>query len=60
MVAAIAITELRTAPGAARSRESAWRRALRALAAAVDRLAPPGISEMDAELPPNWFKYPPI
>jgi hypothetical protein len=36
------------------------RRVLRALLGALDRLVPPGGSRHDAELPPEWFKYPPI
>jgi hypothetical protein len=34
---------------------------LRALLGALDRLVPlPGDTPRDAQLPPEWFKYPPI
>jgi hypothetical protein len=34
---------------------------LRALLAALDRLVPPANdTSVDRELPPEWFKYPPI
>jgi hypothetical protein len=37
------------------------RRMLRALLGALDRLVPlPGDTPRDAQLPPEWFKYPPI
>ena len=35
-------------------------RRLRALLGALDRLVPPGDGSRDAELPTEWFKYPPI
>ena len=45
-------------------RRASWangpRRALRGLLAALDRLVPPRDAGPDAELPPEWFKYPPI
>ena len=41
--------------------EDALRHALRALCDVLDRLVPPASeSPRDAELPPEWFKYPPI
>jgi len=37
------------------------RRLLRALLGALDRVVPlPGEIPRDAQLPPEWFKYPPI
>ena len=36
------------------------RRMLRGLLAAFDRLVLPRDAGPDAELPPEWFKYPPI
>jgi hypothetical protein len=36
------------------------RRVLLALLGAVDRLVPPRDACQDAELPAEWFKYPPI
>jgi hypothetical protein len=36
--------------------QTLWRRALQAVAGALDRLLPP----QRRELPPEWFKYPPI
>ena len=37
------------------------RRMLRALLGALDRLVPlPGDTPRNAQLPPEWFKYPPI
>lgn len=36
------------------------RRTLQALADALDRLLPPQPLIREVELPPEWFKYPPI
>jgi len=36
------------------------RRTLQAVAGAVDRLVPPQPLNREVELPPEWFKYPPI
>jgi hypothetical protein len=36
------------------------RRVLRRLLAALDRLVPPRAAREAAELPPEWFKYPPF
>jgi hypothetical protein len=36
------------------------RRVLQALLSALDRLVPPRDTRPDAELPSEWFKYPPI
>jgi hypothetical protein len=46
-------------------RRLAWangaRRLLRELLAVLNRLVPlPGDTPRDAQLPPEWFKYPPI
>jgi hypothetical protein len=38
----------------------ALRRALRAAASAFDRMVPPPALARNPELPPEWFKYPPI
>jgi uncharacterized protein (DUF2267 family) len=35
-------------------------RLLRALLGALDRRVPPGDASRDAELPTEWFKYPPF
>ena len=35
-------------------------RLLRALLSALDRLVPPGDGSRAAELPAEWFKYPPF
>ena len=44
--------------------EEPWRavlrRTLQAVAGAVDRLVPPQPLDREVELPPEWFKYPPI
>jgi hypothetical protein len=44
--------------------EEPWRavlrRTLQAVAGALDRLVPPHPLDREAELPPEWFKYPPI
>ena len=36
------------------------RRTLQAVAGALDRLLPPQPLNRELELPPEWFKYPPI
>jgi hypothetical protein len=36
------------------------RRTLHAVAGALDRLVPPHPVNREVELPPEWFKYPPI
>jgi hypothetical protein len=33
---------------------------LHAVLSMLDRLVPSGATYRDAELPPDWFKYPPI
>ena len=44
--------------------EKPWRavfhRTLQAAAGALDRLLPPQPLDRELELPPEWFKYPPI
>ena len=44
--------------------EESWktvlRRTLQAVAGALDRLLPPQPLDGEVELPPEWFKYPPI
>ena len=44
--------------------EEPWRAVLRrtfqAVAGALDRLRPPQPLNREVELPPEWFKYPPI
>ena len=44
--------------------EEPWRavlrRTLQAVAGALDRLVPPHPVNRGVELPPEWFKYPPI
>ena len=44
--------------------EAPWkavlRRTLQAVAGALDRLLPPQPLNRELELPPEWFKYPPI
>jgi hypothetical protein len=44
--------------------EEPWRgvfhRTLQAVADALDRLLPPRPPNRELELPPEWFKYPPI
>ena len=44
--------------------EEPWRavlrRKLQAVAGALDRLVPPHPLDREVELPPEWFKYPPI
>jgi hypothetical protein len=48
------------ARSAAPSRSNWLQRAFRALLAALDRLIPRHGYGRDAELPLQWFKYPPI
>jgi len=36
------------------------RRGLQAVAGGLDRLVPPHPLNREVELPPEWFKYPPI
>jgi hypothetical protein len=36
------------------------RRTLQAVVGALDRLLPPDPLNRELELPPEWFKYPPI
>ena len=36
------------------------RRTLQAVAGVLDRLLPPHPLNREVELPPEWFKYPPI
>jgi hypothetical protein len=50
----------RAAVVAGMPRPGALHRALRAAADALDRLVPPRVFARDAELLPEWFKYPPI
>ena len=40
--------------------KAAFRRTLQAVAGALDRLLPPQPLNRGLELPPEWFKYPPI
>jgi hypothetical protein len=44
--------------------EESWKAVLRltlqAVAGALDRLLPPQPLNRELELPPEWFKYPPI
>ena len=44
--------------------EEPWKavfcRTLQAVAGALDRLLPPHQLNREVELPPEWFKYPPI
>jgi hypothetical protein len=40
--------------------KAALRRTLQAVAGALDRLLPPQPLNREFELPPEWFKYPPI
>jgi hypothetical protein len=56
-----------TTPALARTTlvaEQPWkevlRRTLLAVAGALDRLLPPYPLNREVELPPEWFKYPPI
>jgi hypothetical protein len=41
-------------------RKAVLRRTLQAVATALDRLLPPEPLIREVELPPEWFKYPPI
>ena len=43
-----------------RSWSKRGRRVLQALLGVLDRLVPPHAGREEAELPPEWFKYPPI
>jgi hypothetical protein len=57
----VAATGLQPSPAPFRlSRSKGGRRVLHALLRALDRLAPPRGAREDAELPGQWFKYPPI
>jgi hypothetical protein len=40
--------------------QAVLRRALQAVAGALDRLLPPRPLNRELELPPEWFKYPPF
>ena len=44
--------------------EESWkavlRRTLQAVAGALDQLLPPQPVNREVEIPPEWFKYPPI
>ena len=42
------------------TRPPALRQAWRAAASALDRMVPSPALACDSELPPEWFKYPPI
>jgi hypothetical protein len=54
-------TPFRRSPAPFRlSWSKARRRVLQALLNALDRLVPPRDAHEQAELPPEWFKYPPI
>jgi hypothetical protein len=48
------------ARSAASQRRSWVYRGLRALLIALDRLVPPGDAWRNGELPPEWFRHPPI
>ena len=50
----------RTTLVAEEPRKAVLRRTLQAVAGAVDRLLPPQPLSQELELPPEWFKYPPI
>jgi hypothetical protein len=50
----------RTTLVAEESCNAVLRRALQAVAGALDRLLPPQPLNRELELPPEWFKYPPI
>jgi len=41
-------------------RRAVLRRTLQAVAGALDRLLPPHALNREVEIPPEWFKYPPI
>lgn len=59
-MAAILTLAARRAVVARTSRPPALRRALWAAASAFDRMVSPPALARDSELPPEWFKYPPI
>jgi hypothetical protein len=50
----------RTTLAAEESWKAVLRRRSQAVAAALDRLLPPQPLNRELELPPEWFKYPPI
>ena len=50
----------RTTLAAEEPRKAVLRRTLQAVAGALDRLLPPQPLNRGLELPPEWFKYPPI
>lgn len=50
----------RTTLVAEEPRKAVLSRTLRAVAGALDRLLPPQPLNGELELPPEWFKYPPI
>jgi hypothetical protein len=50
----------RTTLIAAEPWKAVLRRRLQAVAGALDRLLPPNPLNRELELPPEWFKYPPI
>ena len=50
----------RTTLVAAEPWKAVLRRRLQSVAGALDRLLPPNSLNRELELPPEWFKYPPI
>jgi hypothetical protein len=54
------LTATAFARSAARSRVGPLRDVLRMLLLSLDRLVPPQGSRQNTDLPPEWFKYPPI
>jgi hypothetical protein len=54
------LTATAFARSAARSRVGPLRDVLRMLLLSLDRLVPPQGSRQKTDLPPEWFKYPPI
>jgi hypothetical protein len=50
----------RTTLVAAEPWKAVLRRRLQSVAGALDRLLPPNPLNRELELPPEWFKYPPI
>ena len=50
----------RTTLAAEEPSKALLRRTLQAIAGALDRLLPPQPLIREVELPPEWFKYPPI
>ena len=50
----------RTTLVAAEHWKAVLRRRLQSVAGALDRLLPPNPLNRELELPPEWFKYPPI